>query len=254
MSVSTELASQRSTAAVVGKKRTRGQPAVAPRVIAFALLQAELHPAARELAGDNTHLAGRQLQCRAGKPPIHRRGGGEEAHARQLAVAPRVIALALLEAELDPAARELARHDTHLSAVAFLLSGDRYRDNGPAQHNQPQPPRQHKPRADRQRGRLARRTERAATVMRSIRFPIGTGPPFGSPHQLPPQELAVLTGERAPEPRHFEIDTPEVPSHRVAAAIEISPRSTANTIRTLSSADFDGGVPINDFLQVNTKP
>ena len=29
---------------------------------------------------------------------------------------------------------------------------------------------------------------------------------------------------------------------------------TANTIRTLSSADFDDGLPISDLLQVNTKP
>ena len=49
----------------------------------------------------------------AGEPVAGGGGGGEEADAGQLSVAPGVVCLALLEAELDAAAFEFARHDAH---------------------------------------------------------------------------------------------------------------------------------------------
>ena len=54
-------------------------------------------------------------QRRAGEPAVDGGGGGEEAHAGQPPVAPGVAGLALLEAELDAAAVEFARHDPHLA-------------------------------------------------------------------------------------------------------------------------------------------
>ena len=54
----------------------------------------------------------------AGEPAVDGGGGGEEADAGQLSVAPGVVGLALLEAELDAAAVEFARHDAHGRAVA----------------------------------------------------------------------------------------------------------------------------------------
>ena len=49
----------------------------------------------------------------AGEPAAGGGGGGEEADAGQPAVAPGVVGLALLEAELDAAVVEFARHDAH---------------------------------------------------------------------------------------------------------------------------------------------
>ena len=71
-----------------------------------------------EFAGHDAHLAGGQVQRGAGEPAVDGGGGGEEADAGELSVAPGVVGLALLEAELDAAAVEFARHDAHRRAVA----------------------------------------------------------------------------------------------------------------------------------------
>ena len=47
--------------------------------------------------------------------------------------------------------------------------------------------------------------------MRSIRLPIATGPLLGSSHRLPPHKLAVLSGERAPEPPQQPVPQPTPP-------------------------------------------
>ena len=71
-----------------------------------------------EFARHDAHLAGGQVKRGAGEPAVDGGGGGEEADAGQLAVAPGVVGLALLEAELDAAAVEFAGHDAHRRAVA----------------------------------------------------------------------------------------------------------------------------------------
>ena len=109
-----------------GEEADAGQPAVAPGVVALALLEAELDAAGFELAGHDAHLADREVKRGAGEPVAGGGGGGEEADAGELAVAPGVVGLALLEAELDAAAFEFARHDPHRRAVAAggVLLGD----------------------------------------------------------------------------------------------------------------------------------
>ena len=60
------------------------------------------------VVGRRRHRAGGHRHDRAGQPAVHLGGGGEEAPAGQLPVAPGTVSLALLEPELDPAALELA--------------------------------------------------------------------------------------------------------------------------------------------------
>lgn len=43
--------------------------------------------------------------------------------------------------------------------------------------------------------------------------------------------------------RHFAIDVCDTPSRRAASAIVTSPRTTASTIRVISSTDFNGVLP-----------
>ena len=132
--VSVELASQLPAVAVVGKKRTRGQLSVAPGVVGLALLEAEFDATVVEFARHDAHRADGQVKRGAGEPVADGGGGGEEAHAGQLSVAPGVVCLALLEAELDAAVVEFARHDPHGRAVAggVLLGGGSGGDDGAA--------------------------------------------------------------------------------------------------------------------------
>jgi hypothetical protein len=50
--------------------------------------------------------------------------------------------------------------------------------------------------------------------------------------------------------RQFAIDVCETPSRRAASAIVTSPRNAASTIRTLSSADLDGGRAIGSAYRL----
>ena len=131
-----ELASQLSTVAVVGKKRTRGSRRAPHESSGWRCWRPNSTRPGFEFARHDAHLADRQVKRRARQPAVDGGGGGEEADAGQLSGAPRVVGLALLEAELDATAVEFARHDAHGRAVAaggVLLGGGSGGDDGAAQ-------------------------------------------------------------------------------------------------------------------------
>ena len=91
----------------------------------MSLLESELHLAVGEFASDDPHIAHGQVDWRTGQPAADFGGRGEQSHARQLAVAPGVVGLSLLESEFDFAVGEFASDDPCHSISCGLLAGGR---------------------------------------------------------------------------------------------------------------------------------